>query len=57
MPIVKILIESGALNAADLLIYSVALLSGTEAMELMAQVMRYLELCDPKWRIYTEFHG
>ncbi|KAF5327231.1 hypothetical protein D9619_004915 [Psilocybe cf. subviscida] len=38
MPIVKILIESGALNAAYLLIYSVTLLSGTEAMELMAQV-------------------
>ncbi|KAF5316010.1 hypothetical protein D9619_006923 [Psilocybe cf. subviscida] len=38
MPIVKILIESGAINAAYLFVYNVSLLSGSEALEFMAQV-------------------
>jgi len=38
MPIVKILIESGAINAAYLFIYNVTLLSGSQALEFMAQV-------------------
>ncbi len=42
MPIVKILIESGAINAAYLFIYNVTLLSGSQALEFMAQVVRAL---------------
>ncbi|KAF5327360.1 hypothetical protein D9619_004994 [Psilocybe cf. subviscida] len=38
MPIVKILVESGAINAAYLFIYNVTLLSGSQALEFMAQV-------------------
>ncbi|KAF9472744.1 hypothetical protein BDN70DRAFT_886614 [Pholiota conissans] len=38
MPIVKILIESGAINAAYLFVYNVTLLSGSQALEFMAQV-------------------
>ncbi|KAF9559578.1 hypothetical protein CPC08DRAFT_666314, partial [Agrocybe pediades] len=38
MPIVKILVESGAINAAYLFIYNVTLLSGSQSLEFMAQV-------------------
>jgi len=39
MPIVKILIESGAINAGYLFIYNVTLLSGSQSLEFMAQVV------------------
>lgn len=39
MPVVKILLESGAINAAYLLIYNVTLLSGSQSLEIMASVV------------------
>ncbi|KAF8148701.1 hypothetical protein B0H34DRAFT_668413 [Crassisporium funariophilum] len=38
MPIVKILVESGAINAGYLFIYNVTLLTGSQSLEFMAQV-------------------
>ena len=49
MPIVKILIESGAINAAYLFVYNVSLLSGSEALEFMAQVVRFHLAHAAKW--------
>lgn len=39
IPIIRIVIESGALNATFLLIYTITLVTGTEALETVAEMV------------------
>ena len=39
VPVLRIVVESGAMNAAYLFVYTMTLVTGTEALETMAEMV------------------